>query len=335
MENEPYLDLTFGTGGVQSSSQYPDDDDEYEDAQQEGPTTQHGFGSQFDTFAAAAGLGMSDDEGQYEDDDEGMNEPDNASSSGHQQNNIHYDGLFHYDHQNQQGIASQTSNNTDVSVGTVVEEHTGRWTKEEHDAFLQGLQLHGKEWKRVAAKVRTRTVVQTRTHAQKYFQKLQKSVQESQQASNRRRNAGNNNEIDDEPLQHDDETQRMIEIMNSVNPDDEDPLQSLASTGMGTRGRSIRGRGGRRNTTTSTLGGNSKIISSNKKVVGQRQQQQFQPLLPPPPVMKSTFTTATPHQQRRGSTATLNAAQVISTLSSAKTATTPSIMNRPHITICC
>ena len=53
-------------------------------------------------------------------------------------------------------------------------EHTGRWTKEEHESFLSALQLYGKEWKKVAAKVKTRTVVQTRTHAQKYFQKLQK-----------------------------------------------------------------------------------------------------------------------------------------------------------------
>lgn len=61
--------------------------------------------------------------------------------------------------------------------GKVVEtgqEHTGRWTREEHEAFLNALQMYGKEWKKVAAKVKTRTVVQTRTHAQKYFQKLQK-----------------------------------------------------------------------------------------------------------------------------------------------------------------
>ena len=61
--------------------------------------------------------------------------------------------------------------------GKVVEtghEHTGRWTREEHESFLSALQQYGKEWKKVAAKVKTRTVVQTRTHAQKYFQKLQK-----------------------------------------------------------------------------------------------------------------------------------------------------------------
>lgn len=66
--------------------------------------------------------------------------------------------------------------------GRVVEpgqEHTGRWTKEEHEAFLSALQTFGKEWKKVAARVKTRTVVQTRTHAQKYFQKLQKVMKTS------------------------------------------------------------------------------------------------------------------------------------------------------------
>ena len=57
------------------------------------------------------------------------------------------------------------------------QEHTGRWTKEEHEAFLSALQQYGKEWKKVAAKVKTRTVVQTRTHAQKYFQKLNKVLE--------------------------------------------------------------------------------------------------------------------------------------------------------------
>ena len=50
----------------------------------------------------------------------------------------------------------------------------GRWTKAEHLLFLSGLRIHGKEWKRVASHVQTRTVVQTRTHAQKYFQKVMK-----------------------------------------------------------------------------------------------------------------------------------------------------------------
>jgi SHAQKYF class myb-like DNA-binding protein len=76
--------------------------------------------------------------------------------------------------------ASALSSMDSRTPGKVVEaghEHTGRWTKEEHEAFLSALQTYGKEWKKVAAKVKTRTVVQTRTHAQKYFQKLQKAVE--------------------------------------------------------------------------------------------------------------------------------------------------------------
>ncbi len=86
------------------------------------------------------------------------------------------------------GLASASTNSKNEtpiapkggkSSNSVVEsgqEHTGRWTREEHEAFLQALQQYGKEWKKVAAKVKTRTVVQTRTHAQKYFQKLQKGL---------------------------------------------------------------------------------------------------------------------------------------------------------------
>jgi SHAQKYF class myb-like DNA-binding protein len=54
-------------------------------------------------------------------------------------------------------------------------ENTGRWTSEEHDFFLEGLRNYGKEWKKIAELIQTRTVVQIRTHAQKYFQKVAKA----------------------------------------------------------------------------------------------------------------------------------------------------------------
>jgi SHAQKYF class myb-like DNA-binding protein len=53
----------------------------------------------------------------------------------------------------------------------------GRWTNEEHALFLQGLQQYSKQWKLIADLVKSRTVVQIRTHAQKYFLKLHKSKQ--------------------------------------------------------------------------------------------------------------------------------------------------------------
>jgi SHAQKYF class myb-like DNA-binding protein len=51
----------------------------------------------------------------------------------------------------------------------------GRWSREEHSAFMEGLRLHGREWKKIAAMIPSRTVVQIRTHAQKFFQKQAKS----------------------------------------------------------------------------------------------------------------------------------------------------------------
>jgi SHAQKYF class myb-like DNA-binding protein len=56
-------------------------------------------------------------------------------------------------------------------------ENTGRWTADEHRLFLQGLEQHGKGWKKIASLIKSRTVVQIRTHAQKYFQKLAKARQ--------------------------------------------------------------------------------------------------------------------------------------------------------------
>ena len=58
---------------------------------------------------------------------------------------------------------------------------TGRWTSPEHDAFVHGLSLYGREWKRVALIIPTRTAAQVRSHAQKYFQHLDQQQQQSQE----------------------------------------------------------------------------------------------------------------------------------------------------------
>jgi len=54
---------------------------------------------------------------------------------------------------------------------------TGRWTRQEHEAFLAGLEEYGREWKKVAEKIPTRNSAQIRSHAQKYFAKLSKENQ--------------------------------------------------------------------------------------------------------------------------------------------------------------
>ena len=67
---------------------------------------------------------------------------------------------------------------------------TGRWTREEHLAFIKGLELYGKGWKKIACLIKTRTVVQIRTHAQKYFLKLSKARQNGENLINSAGRAG-------------------------------------------------------------------------------------------------------------------------------------------------
>ena len=54
--------------------------------------------------------------------------------------------------------------------------NTGRWTTEEQSAFECALQTHGKNWKKVSERIPTRTLMQIRTHAQKYFKKRERDM---------------------------------------------------------------------------------------------------------------------------------------------------------------
>lgn len=91
-----------------------------------------------------------------------------------------------------EGVNASTDGQTNTAIisgsiavkdtsAQLVQERTGRWSKEEHDVFLSALQLYGKDWKKIAADIKTRTVVQTRTHAQKYFMKLLKKLNEEEE----------------------------------------------------------------------------------------------------------------------------------------------------------
>lgn len=56
----------------------------------------------------------------------------------------------------------------------------GRWTKEEHQRFIEALKLYGKNWKKVEEHVGTRNGAQIRSHAQKFFNRLDKELRKKE-----------------------------------------------------------------------------------------------------------------------------------------------------------
>ena len=53
---------------------------------------------------------------------------------------------------------------------------TGRWSKEEHEKFIEGILKYGNEWRKVQKIIKSRSSTQARSHAQKFFLKLKKEI---------------------------------------------------------------------------------------------------------------------------------------------------------------
>lgn len=76
--------------------------------------------------------------------------------------------------------ASTTSSSSDDPSKKIRKPYTitksrESWTEPEHDKFLEALQLFDRDWKKIEAFVGSKTVIQIRSHAQKYFLKVQKN----------------------------------------------------------------------------------------------------------------------------------------------------------------
>jgi len=100
--------------------------------------------------------------------------------------------IVSHQNQNQAAIKAPALSSTDIDLvlkvlnevqsNTGKDGSTGRWTDEEHSAFLSAVLEHGKDWKAISKCVKTRTPVQVRTHAQKYVKKMAKESQKEEGA---------------------------------------------------------------------------------------------------------------------------------------------------------
>lgn len=54
----------------------------------------------------------------------------------------------------------------------IITKQRERWTDEEHNKFLEALKLYGRSWRRIEEHIGSKTTVQIRSHAQKFFSKM-------------------------------------------------------------------------------------------------------------------------------------------------------------------
>ncbi|XP_057547220.1 protein REVEILLE 6-like isoform X2 [Amaranthus tricolor] len=69
----------------------------------------------------------------------------------------------------------EPSSNKKIRKPYTITKSRESWTEPEHDKFLEALQLFDRDWKKIEVFIGSKTVIQIRSHAQKYFLKVQKS----------------------------------------------------------------------------------------------------------------------------------------------------------------
>jgi len=76
--------------------------------------------------------------------------------------------------QSEQSATIQPSTASSTTSASPDGSNFGRWSDLEQAQFLEGLERYGKHWKQLSDHIKTRSVVQVRSHAQKFFNNLLK-----------------------------------------------------------------------------------------------------------------------------------------------------------------
>ncbi|KAJ6809867.1 protein REVEILLE 2-like [Iris pallida] len=79
--------------------------------------------------------------------------------------------------QMQVGVGTSSANGGDKHILKVRKPYTitkqrEKWAEEEHRKFVEAIQLYGRAWRRIEEHIGTKTAVQIRSHAQKFFSKV-------------------------------------------------------------------------------------------------------------------------------------------------------------------
>ena len=72
-------------------------------------------------------------------------------------------------------VSAQESQNSSSKKKKADGSLHGRWTDQEHRLFLEGMHLFKKDWRSIERHIGTRTCSQIRSHAQKYFMRIEKT----------------------------------------------------------------------------------------------------------------------------------------------------------------
>ncbi|KAJ0966768.1 hypothetical protein J5N97_023685 [Dioscorea zingiberensis] len=80
-------------------------------------------------------------------------------------------------------VASMDEHVPKVRKPYTITKQREKWTEEEHNKFLEALKLYGRAWRRIEEHIGTKTAVQIRSHAQKFFTKVVRESASSNVAS--------------------------------------------------------------------------------------------------------------------------------------------------------